>query len=619
MKTKILLFAILMSFTAIAVAQIIHVPADQPTIQAGIDAAKFADIVLVDDGTYYENITFKGKAITVASNFFSDGDTNHINNTIIDGSQPMYPDSASVVYFISREDTTSIIMGFTIKNGGGTPSSSWGNGICGGGIFCAKSGPSIENNKIINNTCEGGGQVLSGGGIFSDTCYNRITIIRNNLISGNKCISSDPSTAALTGGGVSAINDAIITNNTITNNSILYDGPDGKAFGGGVECSFSKPILRNNIITNNTIEITGNSYVYGGGIYGEDMQEGSIIAENQISGNMVIGDIHNCGGGIGLFNNDGKVTIDRNIIDNNHSKQGAGIHFTFGNEIEITNNLIRGNNASLSGGGIYVQYYTKKSTARGDGRITNSLSQTMELKRDLSPVITNNTIVENFSNDYGGAIVYDLSHPLIAFNNIIYDNAANTGVEIYLKSYSDAHLFNNNLDTNAIHGNGNWKVADNIFCDPEFEDGNCHLLWSSCCIGRGVDSIEVSNETYYCPDHDLDGEERPFGTYVDIGADESPFWVEIREENYGDDKVNLLVFPNPLSSSAIIEYDLIDQALVELKIYNYLGKEIDVLVSEFQKAGTHQSVWNAEGLPVGVYFYRLTAGPQVGSGKIIKR
>ena len=100
---------------------IIHVPGDYPTIQQGIDAANNYDTVLVSDGMYYEQINFLGKKpLMVASEFLMDGDTNHIANTIIDGSQLTNLDSASVVYFVSGEDTTSILAGFTIRDGKGT-------------------------------------------------------------------------------------------------------------------------------------------------------------------------------------------------------------------------------------------------------------------------------------------------------------------------------------------------------------------------------------------------------------------------------------------------------------------------------------------------------------------
>ncbi len=64
---------------AAAAQRTIHVPVDQPTIQAGINAANPGDTVLVSPGTYTENIDFMGKAITVIS---SAGP----GTTVIDGS-----------------------------------------------------------------------------------------------------------------------------------------------------------------------------------------------------------------------------------------------------------------------------------------------------------------------------------------------------------------------------------------------------------------------------------------------------------------------------------------------------------------------------------------------------
>jgi hypothetical protein len=152
---KVTLFCCALLTTAALQAQIIHVPGDFPTIQSGINAATPGDTVLVSEGTYYEQINFNGKRpLMVASLFLVDGDTSHIGNTIIDGSQITDPDSASVVYFISGEDTTSVLCGFTIRNGKGT-SCFWETyESIGGGIYAAHGTPGwviIENNKIFDN------------------------------------------------------------------------------------------------------------------------------------------------------------------------------------------------------------------------------------------------------------------------------------------------------------------------------------------------------------------------------------------------------------------------------------------------------------------------------------
>ncbi|HRB01151.1 MAG TPA: T9SS type A sorting domain-containing protein, partial [Ignavibacteria bacterium] len=47
---------------------------------------------------------------------------------------------------------------------------------------------------------------------------------------------------------------------------------------------------------------------------------------------------------------------------------------------------------------------------------------------------------------------------------------------------------------------------------------------------------------------------------------------------------------------------------VKLIVYNNLGKEIMTLVNEKQNAGSYAVDFNGDGLPSGVYFYRLEAG-----------
>jgi len=132
-------------------ANIIEVPYDQPTIQQGINAASNGDTVLVYPGTYFENINYNGKNITVASLYISTQNNSYIDSTIIDGNQ-----NGSVVTFESGEDTTAVLCGFTIQNGSGTHN--LGN-IRGGGIFIINASPSITSCIITNNIAEVGGGI----------------------------------------------------------------------------------------------------------------------------------------------------------------------------------------------------------------------------------------------------------------------------------------------------------------------------------------------------------------------------------------------------------------------------------------------------------------------------
>ncbi len=75
-------------------------------------------------------------------------------------------------------------------------------------------------------------------------------------------------------------------------------------------------------------------------------------------------------------------------------------------------------------------------------------------------------------------------------------------------------------------------------------------------------------------------------------------------------------YPNPFSSYTTIEYTLNESSYVQISIYNHIGKQVD-LIQQNQQSGKQQITWNAEGLPSGVYYFRLQAGDQVASGKMV--
>ena len=82
MKTARLVLSIGFIFCSCLVfADVINVPDDESSIQAGIDAATNGDTVLVQPDTYVENINYNGKNITVGSLFLTTRDTTYISTT----------------------------------------------------------------------------------------------------------------------------------------------------------------------------------------------------------------------------------------------------------------------------------------------------------------------------------------------------------------------------------------------------------------------------------------------------------------------------------------------------------------------------------------------------------
>lgn len=82
--------------------------------------------------------------------------------------------------------------------------------------------------------------------------------------------------------------------------------------------------------------------------------------------------------------------------------------------------------------------------------------------------------------------------------------------------------------------------------------------------------------------------------------------------------INLLQnYPNPFNPSTTISYILPDASFVTLTVYNLLGQTVARLVSEDQGPGSHHVVFMGDGLPGGVYVYRIQAGNLTVGGKML--
>ncbi len=204
-----LIVILIVIFTLHLSATIIHIPDDQPTIQAGLEQADEGDSVMVAEGIYYENIIWPE---TAEIKLFG----NDTETTIIDANG-----NGSVIRFENYAvDTLTVVANFTIQNASEN------------GIYCYSSNPKLSNLIIQNN---------SGGGVF---CFNVSPIIMDNSIIRDN-------SSSLRGGGIRCnyTSNAVLLHCSINNNYSDLGG-GGISAEGGSELELIYCVLNSNTATN---------------------------------------------------------------------------------------------------------------------------------------------------------------------------------------------------------------------------------------------------------------------------------------------------------------------------------------------------------------------------------
>lgn len=430
-----------------------------------------------------------------------------------------------------------------------SPSGGWEGK--GGGIYVYQSDTVVEQNIIYGNVAaiDGPGK---GGGSYASGSYTR------NKISYN--VASINGVGE--GGGVYSNYTQYFDYNIIEYN-IASKNDDGT--GGGIYALQMQRCRRNHII--------GNVANRGGGVYINSSSHTDFI-RNTVEYNEATGTDDakfDGGGGISTQDNTG-LFLDNDIYNNTASYYGGGIQVFGGNGYTIKGNRIEGNEA-LSGGGI--------STRNGTGSIVeNSLKNNyalfvgggMHIIKTAAPTLDRNIIMENTASGFfaaggGLAIALDASASITIKNHIIAKNAAgagglgggivftlgilnlenctiadnNTGTYkegIALTSTDGAHTITNCIfkghSTGVYLGGGttcsidycdffsndsNYNLgtigAHNLFNDPKFQDpafGNYRLRNDSTLIDQAKGITGLNS--------DFEGDPRPHGPEMDIGADE---------------------------------------------------------------------------------------------------
>ena len=64
-------------------------------------------------------------------------------------------------------------------------------------------------------------------------------------------------------------------------------------------------------------------------------------------------------------------------------------------------------------------------------------------------------------------------------------------------------------------------------------------------------------------------------------------------------------YPNPFNPVTVISYSLPQSGIVNLKVYDLLGKKVAALVQDYQPAGKYKVEFNASSLSGGIYYYEI--------------
>lgn len=484
MRTSIFLFFALLSIAARS--EIYIVPNDFETIQSAINAADNFDTILINQGTYIENL-FIDKALTITSQYLFSNNMSDIENTIIDGDSV-----TSVVHLVDVTNGLVNILGLTITNGIGT-------------MFQTEEAPM---------------EFLHGGGLFINNCTN--VVIKNSVVKGNYLLADHTNA-----GGIFCYNS-----NLMIDQCEIYDNEvHGFSFlgeGAGIQMMHSNVEIKNTAIYNNRSE---GGYGLGGGIYSYN---GNLTIENStITSNINVesGGIHAWNtnltinsselsnnksdfrtGGMIFISSDTSHSLNMNeVLFENNSTQNTGASLQLINaESTLSNIELVGNKGGYNGGGIYVgnsnvtlnsSTISKNTSHRGDAAgmevyRSNVTCVNVEFKENIcegdlsfkeggaikahsSNLTLDSVYFYGNQSDIGGAI-YANTCNINLFRCVFYDNYAveeGGGIFSYnvnMRLLQSTIINNASSQGNFIHSSrSNYQIVNSILWEHDFDAIYC--------------------------------------------------------------------------------------------------------------------------------------------------
>ncbi len=230
-----------------------------------------------------------------------------------------------------------------------TAGSSFGNQSAGGGIYNKNGDMTINRSTILSNI-----GYSDGGGIFS--AGGSITLNKTRVLNNIARRDEDALKWSGQGGGIAVSGGSFYAVDSVIRGNVAEDG-NGGGFWGGRDTSwwsvtsaqFDAQFIRTILSGNRASEQGGGMWIGANGDVTLD--------RTRLINNRALGENGRAGGG-GLYNDGGKIEIQRSVIGYNaalsNEGNGGGIYNAPGGEIDIRRfSYIIGNRARQSGGGIY--------------------------------------------------------------------------------------------------------------------------------------------------------------------------------------------------------------------------------------------------------------------------
>lgn len=157
----------------------------------------------------------------------------------------------------------------------------------------------------------------------------------------------------------------------------------------------------------------------------------------------------------------------------------------------------------------------------------------------------------------------------------------------------------------VITGGRGYTDDDSVYISSNFGD-----TWHSI-----PQPIGIYN---YISDIKEDGSGNLFFGTSRTGLFEIDIINDLDEEPYSSNSYFLSQnYPNPFTPTTKIKYSVTSATNVQIKVYNILGKEVNILINEHKNTGNYEIEFDGSALPSGVYFYKIQAGSFVQTKKMI--